>query len=691
MTTGRRVQLRRARRAPAADGAARGRAARARSAGRSRRSSRRCSRRSSSPSCARSTRRRSAATPCSSARCRRSTSASTSPARPISTDFSRAARADAVDHVLDAARAVHAARRHRRRAAGATHDPLWLLARQWQTGEFQGEDAGTPVLARVRLERSPLARFRRRPGAARRSRTAARSRSRRSSSASRCSASPTRAATCGSPPRRGCTSCACSSASVVGRRRGRRSPPRRASSCPQTPAAEDDDAGPPLPRDDGAAACPTATASTRRSRRRSAGAGDAEAAAAPAVPRRRRAEGDAGGLAFLAWFDARYSIAAGRRRRAVGDADLGLGAARVLVRGRRRRRATASSALTARGVPGRRARLALVRRRPGLQLGARPADPKPEPVVRTVMPAPVRYPGMAADRWWEFEDGAGQPQPHRGRPGRAAAPAARRVRARLRQRLVRDPGRRDARRGLTGRKSLVVTDAFGERTLVPHYTASARPQAEWRLFVARPRSPRRRRAVPAAGARRQPARRAGRGGRCFIRDELSNLVWAVERLAPSLAGGALDRVERYRERRGRDPVAQPPDDATGDAALPPRDDGARLLDPVPAGSASTRPSPTSASGAPRRSIDESGEPALLAAARPHPRARAHRPEPVRGGGAARRRAGRRGRSSTPAGSTAARSSGSPAARAPGAARARAACASTSSRRRDRATAAGDHG
>ena len=31
-----------------------------------------------------------------------------------------------------------------------THDPLWLLARQWQTGEFQGEDAGTPVLAKFR-------------------------------------------------------------------------------------------------------------------------------------------------------------------------------------------------------------------------------------------------------------------------------------------------------------------------------------------------------------------------------------------------------------------------------------------------------------------------------------------------------------------------------------------------------------
>src|SRR5262245_66256589 len=29
------------------------------------------------------------------------------------------------------------------------HDPLWLLARQWQFGEFQGEDAGTPLTAHV--------------------------------------------------------------------------------------------------------------------------------------------------------------------------------------------------------------------------------------------------------------------------------------------------------------------------------------------------------------------------------------------------------------------------------------------------------------------------------------------------------------------------------------------------------------
>ena len=29
------------------------------------------------------------------------------------------------------------------------HDPVWQLARQWQFGEFHGEDAGSPVTARA--------------------------------------------------------------------------------------------------------------------------------------------------------------------------------------------------------------------------------------------------------------------------------------------------------------------------------------------------------------------------------------------------------------------------------------------------------------------------------------------------------------------------------------------------------------
>lgn len=36
------------------------------------------------------------------------------------------------------------------------HDPLWMLARQWQFGEFKGEDAGTPVWAAFNGVQMPL-------------------------------------------------------------------------------------------------------------------------------------------------------------------------------------------------------------------------------------------------------------------------------------------------------------------------------------------------------------------------------------------------------------------------------------------------------------------------------------------------------------------------------------------------------
>lgn len=39
------------------------------------------------------------------------------------------------------------------------YDPLWMMARQWQVGEFQGEDSGTPVMARLRAESARLTRY----------------------------------------------------------------------------------------------------------------------------------------------------------------------------------------------------------------------------------------------------------------------------------------------------------------------------------------------------------------------------------------------------------------------------------------------------------------------------------------------------------------------------------------------------
>jgi hypothetical protein len=45
--------------------------------------------------------------------------------------------------------------------AAKIHDPLWMLSRQYQFGEFQGEDAGSAVFAKMALNRVNLAGFRR--------------------------------------------------------------------------------------------------------------------------------------------------------------------------------------------------------------------------------------------------------------------------------------------------------------------------------------------------------------------------------------------------------------------------------------------------------------------------------------------------------------------------------------------------
>src|SRR5687767_11939813 len=31
----------------------------------------------------------------------------------------------------------------------SVHDPLWMLTRQWQLGEFEGEDSGSPIYVKV--------------------------------------------------------------------------------------------------------------------------------------------------------------------------------------------------------------------------------------------------------------------------------------------------------------------------------------------------------------------------------------------------------------------------------------------------------------------------------------------------------------------------------------------------------------
>src|SRR6185503_11184007 len=39
-------------------------------------------------------------------------------------------------------------------------DALWMLTKQWQIGEFEADDAGSPVLAKVRMRTAPVTKYR---------------------------------------------------------------------------------------------------------------------------------------------------------------------------------------------------------------------------------------------------------------------------------------------------------------------------------------------------------------------------------------------------------------------------------------------------------------------------------------------------------------------------------------------------
>ena len=163
---------------------------------------------------------------------------------------------------------------------------------------------------------------------------------------------------------------------------------------------------------------------------------------------------------------------------------------------------------------------------------------------------------MASDRWWEFEDGKVNFSRIEGDPDEL-----------MRLLLIQFATVYsndwyvlpvDLTLGAVYRpQSLVVTDAFGERTLVPHYSTLDRAPRDWRVFALTPtaassfstssRSSDDMLFLPpvlAASLHGDPLEEV-----LILRDELANLVWAVERLVPGLSGEPLNRYELYHQRQ----------------------------------------------------------------------------------------------------------------------------------------------
>jgi hypothetical protein len=192
------------------------------------------------------------------------------------------------------------------------------------------------------------------------------------------------------------------------------------------------------------------------------------------------------------------------------------------------------------------------------------ADLEREAVRQIVIPTPVHYPGMPAARYWEFEDA-------RVDFGAIAADAQQLAHLLLVEfALVGGDDwfviPVDAPVGSLCRvRWLVVTNTFGERTLVASARdvdaplAAGQRRLPWDMFRLSP-DPR-----PVPGTRRPmpdalflpPVLAASLHGNALdevllLRDEMANMAWAVERVVESPTGRPRDRAEAYYRARRRD-------------------------------------------------------------------------------------------------------------------------------------------
>ena len=188
---------------------------------------------------------------------------------------------------------------------------------------------------------------------------------------------------------------------------------------------------------------------------------------------------------------------------------------------------------------------------------------------RAVVPTPVRYAGMPASRFWEFEDG----QVHFGDLAAGPADLARLLVAELATTYGDDmfvlPLPVPAG-SLTELGRLEVLDSFGERTPVPSAAAADAPAGDrvWRLFELRGDEVDERHRSPwllipptLAGSQEGAALELV----ALARDGAANLAWGIEHLVEGPLGRAVDRSEAWASGRRRrpPPTGQPagPDEA----------------------------------------------------------------------------------------------------------------------------------
>jgi hypothetical protein len=189
----------------------------------------------------------------------------------------------------------------------------------------------------------------------------------------------------------------------------------------------------------------------------------------------------------------------------------------------------------------------------GASLGAG-SDAAGQVITRTMIPAPVSYPGMPAQRFWEFEDA----QVDFGSINAGPEDLARMLLVEFSITYGNDwfviPI--DLRVGsLCRTRSLVVTNTFGERYLIRSSNDSGERYKTWRMFqMSSTPGPSQTASVLEANANLfllPPALMSTLESRpveevLFLRDEMANMAWGIERVIESATERPLNRIEQQR-------------------------------------------------------------------------------------------------------------------------------------------------
>ena len=424
------------------------------------------------------------------------------------------------------------------------HDPLWLMGRQWQLGEFEGEDAGTPLTVRVVTRTVAVDRWA--PGASETSFAFARDR--------REVLEPLIEAEPVAVPAPGLRARAEAAAALLAALDDAGLSARRADFIGACPLDLGSEAG---PDGDHAKLDPKWTRLVRLLAGR--GMADAEAictafeTAAGALPPWLAGANAAETATLLdivqpwqAWYRAEVSPLAGGNDAWIGE--------RLEYRFRI---AAGDTVLDAPSHDGGNIDWTTFDAAGADASLAEPADAPPAPAeerrVHALLATPLRYPGMPADRLWEMEDA----QVNLGLVEAEPWDLARLLVAEFALTYGNDwlvvP--LDVPFGsLTTIESLTYTTTFGERFVVKP-TAATSPDARWQMFV-----------ITGADGTAQDGLLVAPGAVAvqdgppieevlFMRDEMANMAWAVEHSVQGPSGMARDRA---RERDDPKPGAPGP-------------------------------------------------------------------------------------------------------------------------------------